>query len=100
MLALGAEKVLLKGPSKESEQLVLRRPKPSNGFQERVTEGKFGVMAVWYVTFFWLAGGEVTRWRSRINHQPSGSSQSGVHVLVLKLKLTLSTWVEALLVPI
>lgn len=38
------------------------------------------------VTFFWLAGGEVTRWCFRNhNYQPSGSNLSEIHVLVLSL---------------
>ena len=44
-----------------------------------------------------IVGGEITGWWSRnLSHQPSGSIQSGVHVLVLSLKLPSSTWVGAL----
>ena len=47
-----------------------------------------------------LVGGEVTGWCSKnLNHQPSGSNQSGVPVLVLSLKLPSSTWAGPL-VPI
>ena len=39
-------------------------------------------------------------WCTRnLNHQPSGSNQSGVHVLGLSLKLLFSTWVGTL-VPV
>ena len=31
------------GPSKEYEQLVLKKPEPLDGFQGRVFKGKFGV---------------------------------------------------------
>ena len=36
MLAFGADKVLLQGPSKENGGLVLNRPTFLNGFQARV----------------------------------------------------------------
>ena len=36
-------------------------------------------------------------WCSRnLNHQPSGSNRSGVHMLVLSLKLPSPTWMRAL----
>lgn len=53
-----------------------------------------------YVTFRWLVGGEVIGWHSRnLSHQPFGSNQSGIHMLVLSLQLPSSTWVGTL-VPV
>ena len=48
-----------------------------------------GVISLW--TFSWLVGGKVTRSQ---RHQPSGSSESGVHVLVgsTVAQLSSSTW--------
>ena len=40
-------------------------------------------------TFFWLVGGEVS---GSQHHQPSGSNQSGVYMLVGSIQLTSPTW--------
>lgn len=40
-LAFGAEIGLFQVPSKENGQFVLKRPKPPDGFQERVFKEKF-----------------------------------------------------------
>ena len=87
------EKSLLQGPSKENGQLMLKKPKLSDGFQGRVFKGKFGGRAAGYMTFFWLVGGEIMWCSKSLNHQPSGSNWSGVHMLMLSLKLPSSTWV-------
>ena len=64
-----------------------------NGFQgtvfkDRVRKRVAGcVISSW--TFFWLVGGEVI---GSQHHQPSGSNQSGVCVLVVSVQLTSSTW--------
>ena len=43
--------------------------------------------------FFLLVGSEVTRWYfGSQHHQPSGSNQSGVYVLVGSMQLISSTW--------
>ena len=69
-------------PSKESRQLVLKRPELCDGFQrkvlkDRVREGDCGVCdKLW--TFFWLVGGKVS---GSQHHQPFGSNQSVVYVL-------------------
>ena len=49
--------------------------KNTSGFWDENVEG---------ITFFWLAGGEVGHFRN-LHHQLSGSSQSGVCVLVVSL---------------
>ena len=44
-------------------------------------------------TFFWLANGEVTGWCFRnLNHQPSGSNQSGIYCVGQHVDI--STWVR------
>ena len=54
--------------------------------REGFLKATFGVRAAGWITFFWLAGGEVTGWRlGNLNHQPSGSNQSGVCVLVVSV---------------
>ena len=84
--------------AKQGEWAVVpQRPKPPDGFQERVFKEKFSGRAAECVTFFWLVGGEVTGWCSRnLSLQSSGCKQSGVQVLVLSLKLPSSSWVRVL----
>ena len=74
----------------------LKDPNSSKAFRERFLKTGWGRGVVGYVisswTFFWLVGGEVIR---NQHHQASGSSQSGVYVLMGNLiwrKLTSSTW--------
>ena len=45
------------------------------------------MVSLW--TFFWLFGGEVS---GSQHHQPSGSNQSGVYVLMDSISLTFPTW--------
>ena len=79
-------------PNKESQQLVLKRPKLLNGFQgkafkDRVRERVAGcVISSW--TFFALVACEVI---GSQHHQPSGSSWSGVYMLAGNIQLTSST---------
>ena len=56
-LMSGAEKGLLWGPSKDNEQLMLKKPKRPAGFQGRTFRGKFGEKAAKCVTFLWLVTG-------------------------------------------
>ena len=57
-----------------------------DSFQGRVFRGKIWGRSAGCVTFLSLVGGEVRGWCFRdLSHQPSGSDQSGVHVLVLSL---------------
>ena len=80
---------LLQVPSKESRQLVLKRPELPTGFQGKVLKDgvreEVAVYVISFWTFFWLVGGEVTRSQ---HPQPSGSNQSGVYVLVGSMQLT------------
>ena len=46
-----------------------------------------GVVSSW--TFFWLVGGDSS---GSQHHQPSGSNQSEVYLLVGSRQLTSSTW--------
>ena len=92
----GRRSVYCRAPSKESRQLVLKRPELPEGFQgkvfkDRVKERGCGVCVIssWTWTFFWLVRGEVIEHQ---HHQPSGSSQSGVCMLVVSIQLTSSTW--------
>ena len=80
---------------------MLKKPEILNGFQGRSfyrqNWGTGGGRGAGYVTLLWLVGGEVTGWCSRnLNHQPSGSNQSGVPGLMLSLKSPSSPWVEPL----
>ena len=53
MSEFGAEKGLLQGPSKEHEQLMLKKkPKLSDGFEGRIFKGKFWGRAAGCVAFF------------------------------------------------
>ena len=77
---------ICRAPCKENGQLMLKRPELPNGFQGRAFKATFGVKVRGGMNFFWLVGGEVIRWCSGdLNHQPSGSNQSGVHVLVVTI---------------
>ena len=83
---------LLQVPSKESWQLVLKRPKHPDGFQGKVFKTRVREWVAGCVissrTFFCVIGGEVMVSQ---HHQPSGSSWSGVYVLVGSIQLTSST---------
>ena len=82
----GSTAFICRVQSKENGQLVLRRPKHSNGFQGRVLKGNIWGKDCSSWTFFWLVGGEVTgRCFRSLNHQPSGSNQSGVSKLVVNM---------------
>ena len=73
-----------RAPGKESGQLVLERPEHPDGvLKDRVRY----VISLW--TFFWLVGGEG---ESGVNIINSGSSWSGVYVLVGIIQLTFSAW--------
>ena len=51
-----------------------------------IFKGNIWVRAAKYMTFFWLVGGEVTGWCIRnLSHQPSGSNQSEIQVLVVSM---------------
>ena len=73
------------GPSKENGQLVVKRPKLPSDFWQRVSKGKVKesvsgcLISSW--TFFWLVGGEVTRWYFGSQHHQLGSKPPGVYVL-------------------
>ena len=57
-------------------------PNSLMAFREGFLKATFGVRAAGCMTVFWLVGSEVTGWCFRsLNHQPSGSNQSGVCVL-------------------
>lgn len=94
----GAEQGLLQGSSKEKGQFMLKRLKLSDGLGGRVFIVKICGESLLCVCDLSLLGGKVIGWCSRnFNHQPFGSSQSSVLVLVLSLKLISSTWVGALI---
>ena len=85
------------GPSKKNGQLMLKRPKVPNGFQGSVfkdsVKGEGWRVPDQLMDFFLLVGSEVTRWYfGSQHHQPSGSNQSGVYVLVGSMQLISSTW--------
>lgn len=87
---------LIAGPNQENGLLTLKRPELPNMFQERAFRSKIWGRAAGCVTFLWLVGGQVTGWCSgNPDHQPSQSSQSGLHVFVFSLELPSSTWLEA-----
>ena len=100
MLEFETEKGLLQGLCKVNGQLVLKRPKFPDGFQGRVFIGKIWGEGCRVCNLPQIVGSEVTGWYSRnLDHQSSGSNQSGVHMHVLSLKLPSSTWVGGL-VPV
>ena len=76
-------------PSKESRQLVLKRPDVPSGFQGKVfkRQGEVEGHKMCDHSSDWL----VVRTGSQ-RHQPSGSSWSGVYLLVVSIQLTSSTW--------
>ena len=79
--------------SKESRQLVPKRPGFPNGFQRnvfktKVMEGGYEVLDQ-LSDIFWLVGGEIIG--SQYHWAPSVNS-SGVHVLMGNIQLTSSTW--------
>ena len=93
----GAEKSLLQRLWKESGQFMLKKLKFQMVFGEAFLWAKSGGRPAGGVTLLSLVGCEITGWCSQnLNHWPSGSSQSGVHVLVLCLKLPSSSWLESL----
>ena len=62
-------------------------------FRKNIFIGKIWGKGCVCVTLLWLADGEVTGWWSRnLNHQPSGSNQSGGQVLGLSQELSSSSW--------
>ena len=79
-------------PNKECEWLMLGRPELSSDFQENVSKDRVRErVVVWIIslwTSFWLVVGEVIG--SQL-HQSSGSSQSGVYVLMSSIQVTSST---------
>ena len=87
----GVEKGLVQGTCEENGWLVLRRPELFDGLQGR--------------SFYRQNLGEglqvcdpplISRWYFRnLNNQPSSSNRSGVHMLMLSLKLPSSPWVGA-----
>ena len=64
-LELGAEKGLLQGQARRIGVLCSKTLNSLMVFREKLLKAKFGVRAAGCVTFFWLAGGEVTGWCSR-----------------------------------
>ena len=84
---------LLQVPSKEFRQHALKWCELPQGFQERFLNTEWGTDVVECVTsswtFFWYVGCEIIRSQY---HQPSGSNQSEVYVLVGKLQLTSFIW--------
>ena len=80
--------VYCKAPSKENRHLMLKRPKPLDGFQGRVFKDsvreRVPGCAISSCTVLWLADGEVTGWCFRnLSYQPSSSNLSGAYVLVV-----------------
>ena len=71
-------------PSKKNRWLILRRPELPNGFQFKGKTWGEGCMVY---DFLWLVGGKVTRCSRNLNHQPSGSDQSGSQHVVTALHL-------------
>ena len=72
---------------------------PQLGLKEEILKSKLGeglhgewLSSDWLVVR-WLGG----RWSKNLSHQPSGSSSSGVHVLVLSLMLPSPIWMRALI---
>ena len=64
--------------SKGREQPVLKRSELLNGFQGRVFLRQ-PCCSLW--TLLWLVGNKVVGWCfHKVNHQPSGSNQTGVYV--------------------
>ena len=93
-------KLPVSGPSKENGWLVLTRPELTDGFQGIVFIDKIGreVCRVRDLPLIsWCGGNRIVF--GNLNHQPSGSSQSGVRLLVLSLKLP-SSLLKRALVPI
>ena len=96
----GAEKVLLQRFWKDSGQFMLKKLKFQMVFGKAFLWAKSRGRPAKGVTLLSLVGCEITEWYSQnLNHRPSGSSQSGVHVLVFCLKLPSSSWLGSL-VPI
>ena len=80
-------------PIKENGQLMLKRPRLPDGFQGRTFKGNIcgEGCSVW--TFLWLVDGQVTGWCFwDLNHQPSGSRQSSVYLLVVHVVTILHPW--------
>lgn len=93
----GAEKGLLQRLWKESGQFMLKKLKFQMVFGEAFLWAKPGGRPAGGVTLLSLVSCKITGWCSQnLNHRSSGSSQSGVHVLVLCLKLPSSSWLGSL----
>ena len=75
----GREGLSIALPSKggQSKLVHIRLSHPGVGREGSYSVKATGMISSW--TFFWMVGGEVT---GSQHHQPSGSSQSGVYVLV------------------
>ena len=85
-LEFGAEKGLLPGQARRTEQFMLKSPQLPDDLGEEFLWAEFGGEVCGCVTFLWLVGGELTGWWSRnLHHQSPGSNQPGVHMLVLSL---------------
>ena len=83
----------LQGSNQGNGQLMLKRPRLLDGFQGRTFKGNIcgEGCSVW--TFLWLVGGQVTGWCFwNLNHQPSGSRQSSVYLLVVHVVTILHPW--------
>ena len=93
---LGAEKGLLQSQEKTVGSLSSKSPTTLLG--KRFYKQNLGGGLQGYVTFSLIGWWEVIGWWSRkLHHQPSSSNHSGIHVLLLSLKLPSSTWVGALI---
>ena len=94
----GAERVLLQGQARRTGSSCSKDLNSPVDFKEEGFIGNVCEEGCRVCTLLWLVDGEVTGWCSRnLDHRPSGSYQSGVHMLVLSLMLPSSPWVGGLL---
>ena len=88
----GKSSVYCRRQARSLGQLMLKRPQLPEGFQGKAFKHRWRESVEGYATslwtYFWLAGSEVIR----NQHQPSGSSRSGVYLLVGSTQLPSSTW--------
>ena len=90
----GKYSIYCRASSKENRQLMIKRPKFLDGFQERVFKGNIwgeGCRGHDFLLIGWWWGDRVVFQKS--SSSSTDSNQSGVSVLVLSMYSPSSTWV-------
>ena len=82
MVVKGRPGLICGHQARSTDSSCSRDPNSQAALWEGFLKTTCGVRTAGCMTFFWLAGREVTRWYFRnLNYQPSGSNQHGVYQL-------------------